>query len=124
MPVYDSLLAVLVRLVQFRQQGLEHFGVVDQLRSTIDSERKIELGQIPSDFTADSSGRDVRDIREPVYKCFCGDCEAGVREDECAKKGIRGVEMLQGWRLEGTHMRIVLMTVFRFRMIARKSWVN
>lgn len=78
------LLAVLVGLVQFRQQGLEDFGVVDQFGAAAGPEGKIELGKIPGDFAADSRRGDVRDIRQPVDERFCCDCEARIGEYECA----------------------------------------
>ena len=89
-------LAVLVGLVQFRQQRLEHFDIVDQLGSHVDAQRKGELGQIPRDLAAHSRRRDVRDVGQPVHERFRSDCETGVCEDECTKKGA--------WALASNHV--------------------
>lgn len=89
-------LAVLVRLVQFRQQGFEHFGVVEQLGAPVDAEGEVELGQIPGDFAADSCRRDVRDVRQPVDECFGCECESWIGEYECAVRRGREGQLMCG----------------------------
>lgn len=123
-PVGDLLLAVLVGLVEFWQQGLEDFGVVDEFGAAAGSEGKIEFGKIPRDFAADSRRGAVRDIRQPVDERFGCDCEARIGENECAVSGVGISSCVMYAGIGMAHMRMVLMTVFRFRMMARKSWVN
>lgn len=100
-PVCDLSLAVLERLVQLRQQLLEHFDVVDQRRSCVDSEGKIELGKVPRGFADHLRKREVGNVSQPVYERFRSDCKNGVREDECTKGGcwgqfIKGVSLRAG----------------------------
>lgn len=116
---HRSSLTVPVCLVQFRQQRLEHPGVVDQLRA---AQREVQLRQIPRDLAAHPRRRHVRDVRQPVHERFRAERQARVRQDECTK-GVRNVEatLLGGGII---YMRVVRMTVLRLRMMARKSWVN
>lgn len=101
-PVCDLSLAVLERLVQFRQQILEHFEVLDQRRSCVDSEGKIELGKIPRGFADHLREREVGNVGQPVHKRFRSDCENGIREDECTKGACGSAHMgckPEAWRL-------------------------